>query len=285
MLSPDRGAGQRRAGRRVFDEGFDPNGIPADVSADPVMERPGDRSFVNDDGLVTSSEAGTEGGTTPAPGVNGSRARLPYDLDPAAYAGAGQLAIRRAVAGPAALGLVPAATAGQRSAAAPAWCRRPAVSTTARCEVQWATDDRPPPTSRAAQWGSPTSAPPRRGATCGRRCPRCRPTPPRSGWSPPMTTWHRSTGSRSLRRGSRGCARCRTSSARPIRFCWTGWSVWPSRVSGRSGIKTVSRGTEVADPARPVRRRGQLAGDGQQRRRAAGHHRVAGRARTRCPPI
>jgi arabinosyltransferase C len=66
-----------------LDEGFDPNGIPADVSADPVMERPGDRSFLNDDGLVTSSEAGTEGGTTPAPGINGSRARLPYNLDPA----------------------------------------------------------------------------------------------------------------------------------------------------------------------------------------------------------
>jgi arabinosyltransferase C len=66
-----------------FEQGFDPNGIPADVSADPVMERPGDRSFVNDDGMVTGSEAGTEGGTTPAPGINGSRARLPYNLDPA----------------------------------------------------------------------------------------------------------------------------------------------------------------------------------------------------------
>jgi arabinosyltransferase C len=66
-----------------YAEGFEPNGIPADVSADPVMERPGDRSFVNDDGLITSSEAGTEGGTTAAPGINGSRARLPYNLDPA----------------------------------------------------------------------------------------------------------------------------------------------------------------------------------------------------------
>ena len=53
------------------------------VSADPVMERPGDRSFVSDDSKVTSSEAGTEGGTTAAPGINGSRARLPYHLDPA----------------------------------------------------------------------------------------------------------------------------------------------------------------------------------------------------------
>lgn len=31
-------------------EAFTPNGIPADVSADPVMERPGDRNFANDDG-------------------------------------------------------------------------------------------------------------------------------------------------------------------------------------------------------------------------------------------
>lgn len=64
-------------------EAFTPNGIPADVRADPVMERPGDRSFVNDDGLVKNSEAGTEGGTNPAPGINGSRAQLPYNLDPA----------------------------------------------------------------------------------------------------------------------------------------------------------------------------------------------------------
>jgi arabinosyltransferase C len=66
----------------VASDGFGPNGIPADVSADPVMEPPGG-SFVDSDRLITSSEAGTEGGTTVAPGVNGSLARLPYDLDPA----------------------------------------------------------------------------------------------------------------------------------------------------------------------------------------------------------
>ncbi|GBG40863.1 arabinosyltransferase domain-containing protein [Mycobacterium montefiorense] len=64
-------------------EAFTPNGIPSDVSADPVMERPGDRSFINEDGKTTTSEAGTEGGTSAAPGVNGSRAQLPYNLDPA----------------------------------------------------------------------------------------------------------------------------------------------------------------------------------------------------------
>jgi arabinosyltransferase C len=64
-------------------EAFTPNGIPADVRADPVMERPGDRSFVNDEEKVTSNQAGTEGGTSAAPGINGSRAQLPYNLDPA----------------------------------------------------------------------------------------------------------------------------------------------------------------------------------------------------------
>jgi arabinosyltransferase C len=64
-------------------EAFTPNGIPADVRADPVMERPGDRSFVNDDRLFTGAEAGNEGGTNAAPGISGSVAQLPYNLDPA----------------------------------------------------------------------------------------------------------------------------------------------------------------------------------------------------------
>lgn len=81
MLSPV-GESAKDALGAGLDDGFDPNGIPADVSADPVMERPGDSSFLSDDRLVTSSEAGTEGGTTAAPGINGSRARLPYNLEP-----------------------------------------------------------------------------------------------------------------------------------------------------------------------------------------------------------
>jgi arabinosyltransferase C len=68
----------------VTAEGFNPNGIPADVSADPVAEPEGSSNFADTDaGVVTGSEPGTEGGTTAAAGVNGSRARLPYNLDPA----------------------------------------------------------------------------------------------------------------------------------------------------------------------------------------------------------
>jgi arabinosyltransferase C len=64
--------------------GFSPNGIPSDVSADPVMDQPGSDNFADTENSDTAeSEAGTEGGTTVAAGVNGSRARLPYGLDPA----------------------------------------------------------------------------------------------------------------------------------------------------------------------------------------------------------
>ncbi len=65
-------------------QGFNANGIPADLSADPVMEPQGSGNFADTDGsVVTGSEPGTEGGTTAAAGVNGSRARLPYNLNPA----------------------------------------------------------------------------------------------------------------------------------------------------------------------------------------------------------
>jgi arabinosyltransferase C len=65
-------------------QGFGPNGIPGDVSADPVMENPGTSNFADTEtGTMTANEAGTEGGTTAAAGVNGSRAKLPYNLDPA----------------------------------------------------------------------------------------------------------------------------------------------------------------------------------------------------------
>jgi arabinosyltransferase C len=68
----------------VASTGFSPNGIPADISADPVMERPGDTNFADTDtGPVTGSEPGTEGGTTATTGINGSRARLPYGLSAA----------------------------------------------------------------------------------------------------------------------------------------------------------------------------------------------------------
>jgi arabinosyltransferase C len=67
-------------------EGFGPNGIPSDLSADEVAGGPGTATNFADtpEGEEEQTgEAGTEGGTTAAAGVNGSRARLPYNLNPA----------------------------------------------------------------------------------------------------------------------------------------------------------------------------------------------------------
>jgi len=68
----------------VTSEGFSPNGIPADIAADPVKEPPGGGNFIDAaDKSVTAGELGTETGGIVAAGVNGSEVRLPYSLDPA----------------------------------------------------------------------------------------------------------------------------------------------------------------------------------------------------------
>lgn len=65
-------------------QGFSPNGIPSDISADAVMDQTQATNFADTDGdTETGGEAGTEGGTTARAGINGSRARLPFNLDPA----------------------------------------------------------------------------------------------------------------------------------------------------------------------------------------------------------
>jgi arabinosyltransferase C len=82
LLPVDKPIGEALGGTTA--QNFGPNGIPADVSADPVMEQPGGTNFADtDNGPVTTSEPGTEGGTTAVAGVNGSKARLPYNLDAA----------------------------------------------------------------------------------------------------------------------------------------------------------------------------------------------------------
>lgn len=65
--------------------GFKPDGVGADLRSDPVVTKPG---VVNSDAspnkpnAAMSDSAGTAGGRGPA-GVNGSRAALPFGLDPA----------------------------------------------------------------------------------------------------------------------------------------------------------------------------------------------------------
>jgi arabinosyltransferase C len=66
-------------------DGFSPNGIPTDISADEQVSGPGTATNFADSPQSEdqAGEAGTEGGTTAAAGVNGSRAKLPYGLNPA----------------------------------------------------------------------------------------------------------------------------------------------------------------------------------------------------------
>lgn len=67
----------------VTSTGFSPNGIPTDVSPDPATDQQTSDNFADSDGSSDeSTEAGTEGGTTATTGINGSRARLPFELDP-----------------------------------------------------------------------------------------------------------------------------------------------------------------------------------------------------------
>lgn len=84
MLSPV-GASAADALGAGLSEAFTPNGIPADVRADPVMERPGDRSFVNDEEKTGSNQAGTEGGTTPRRGSTDRRPSCPSTSTPRAH--------------------------------------------------------------------------------------------------------------------------------------------------------------------------------------------------------
>ncbi len=64
-------------------EGFTPNGVPTDVST--LIEPPSSGNFIDaSDKTVTTAETAPEDSTAAATGINGSRVRLPYGLDPAA---------------------------------------------------------------------------------------------------------------------------------------------------------------------------------------------------------
>ena len=73
----------------VTADSFTPDGIPPGIAAEPVDEPPGSGNFLDTrDASVTAGEitAGTEtpgAASTRAPGVNGSRVRLPFGLNPA----------------------------------------------------------------------------------------------------------------------------------------------------------------------------------------------------------
>lgn len=69
---------------QVTAEGFTPGGVPADVSAEPVQEPPGGGNLIDSgDGEDSGDDGVATGGAAAQASVNGSRARLPFGLDPA----------------------------------------------------------------------------------------------------------------------------------------------------------------------------------------------------------
>ncbi|ATL64998.1 arabinosyltransferase domain-containing protein [Nocardia terpenica] len=65
--------------------GFDPNGVPTDLKADAVEVKPGTGNTSNQSvgaNFAEGQNAGTGGGRTAEPGVNGSTVALPFGLDP-----------------------------------------------------------------------------------------------------------------------------------------------------------------------------------------------------------
>ena len=227
----------------VTAQGFNPNGIPADVSADPVMEPQGSGNFADTDGsLVTGSEPGTEGGTTAAAGINGSRARLPYNLDPRRVpvmgswrAGPQQPAVLRST-----WYRLPERSEGDQS--------NPllVVAAAGRFDpgeviVQWATDEQAAKGQPGGSigFGDVGAAP----AWRNLRVPL--EAIPRRRHPGPARRKRRRSGPTALDRGdpaadSSSCARCRTSSAPRTPCCSTGWWVWRSRASVRSDTRTAS---------------------------------------------
>lgn len=99
--------------------GFDPNGIPSDLTADYVEVKPGQGNTDNQS-VGPTFETGAGGGTTGGTGartVNGSDAKLPFGLDPAVTPRARQLPGGRAGTGVAHVELVRVTRAHRRRAA------------------------------------------------------------------------------------------------------------------------------------------------------------------------
>ena len=272
-----------------FAEGFDPNGIPV-----RRVRRPGDGTSRRPQLRRRRRHRHQQrarhrrAAPPPRPGINGSRARLPYGLDPAPHC--------RCWAAGAPASSIPARL---RSA----WYRLPEQSsergrtTAGRLRGGPVRLRRGPDSVGHRRAGRRQQARRRhrlrrrrRGAgmaqPAGTDVRDAAETPPRCGWSPTTTTsppqhWIAVTPPR--------IPRLRTlqdvvGSTDPVLLDWLVGLAFPCQrpFGHQNGVDEVP---EVADPARPVRRGGQLAGDGLPRRRAARHHRVAGPGRPPCRPI
>ncbi|MEE2031148.1 arabinosyltransferase domain-containing protein [Rhodococcus sp. CC-R104] len=85
LLSPVAGSAADALGAGRSD-GFTPDGVALDLTADAELSTTGGANTVDDEeegGTTTSTGAGTGGGRSGTEGINGSTVRLPFGLDPA----------------------------------------------------------------------------------------------------------------------------------------------------------------------------------------------------------
>ena len=257
------------------------------------VRRPGDRSGPAREQLRRHRDSGDgrpaarrapRAAPPPARGINGSRARLPFSLDPARTPVMGSWRSGTQQPARAALGLVPAARRLERArpVVACSWCRPRDASTpaTSSCSGPATTASR-----RAALGFADVGAPP---AWRNLRAPLA--AIPADATQVRLVATDDDLAPAALDRGDPAADPAAAHAAGRRRLAGSG----AAGLAGRAGVPVPAavrpperrhRGAEVAHPARPVRRRGQLAGDGQRRRRPARHHRAAAARRPRCRPI
>ena len=267
-------------------EGFGPNGIPADVSADPVMEPPGTANFADTE---TRRDDRQRGGHRGRHHRRGGRQRVagPAAVQPRSrpHAGDGQLAS----AAPSSPRCCARRGTGCRLGTRRArcwWCPPPAGSTRARSSCSG------PPTSRrpADEPGGGIGFADVGAAPAWRNLRAPMSAIPRDATRIRLVATDDDLVPAALDRDHAAAHPAAAHPAGRRRLAGPG----AAGLAGRHGLPVPApvrppvrrrRGAEVAHPARPVRRRGQLAGDGQPRRRAARHHRTAAAARPPCRPI
>ena len=239
MLTPVTAPGRPTPWARDLSEGFTPNGIPADVSRRPgdgTARRPQLRRRRRADHRQRGRHRRRHHA---APGINGSRAQLPYNLDPARTPVLGSWRVRHPGAGQAAVGWYRLPARDKARPAAGGVRGRPLRPPRGPACSGPPTTRRPADTPAVASFADVGAAP----AWRNLRLPLS--AIPRRRHPGPAGRRRRGPGAAALDRADPAADPAAAHAAgrgrvRRTRCCWTGWSGWRSRASDRSATRTAS---------------------------------------------